>query len=210
VFVEDAGETKTEMNPEKYEAWFLTPFGRWADRAEKKLIARAIQIKPGDKFLDAGCGTAHFTAEFVKYGGVVYGLDSSREMLDYARTRHPGPIFIRGDAEAAPFGENRFDVAVMITVLEFMKEPRRALLEMKRILKPSGHLVLGFLNRRGPWGILRRIRAFLGNAFWKKAHLFGRRDISELLFQAGFGVIDTRSVLFRSFLLVKATPRPPA
>jgi len=189
--------------PETYEAWFKKPAGRYADKAEKKLIAKFVRAKPGDRLLDAGCGTGHFTAALLEQVASVVALDASLEMLEYARRNHHIHELVQGDVETLPFMANSFDTIMIITVLEFLKDPQRALAGIYRALKPSGQVAVGILNRRSPWGIMRKIRGLLGNVFWGKAHLFSRDEIAGLLIQTGFTGVESESALFGSFILLR-------
>jgi len=198
----------TGIDPETYEAWFKKPVGRYADKAEKKLIGMFLRPNPGDRLLDAGCGTGHFTADLQERVGSVVALDASFKMLEYARRKHCIHDLVQGDVETLPFVADSFDTVVMFTVLEFLEEPRAVLAEILRILKPSGQFVIGFLNRRSPWGILRQVRGLLGNLYWRKARLYSRGGILNLLNQAGFTPIKSESVLSGSFVLTMGNKRP--
>jgi ubiquinone/menaquinone biosynthesis C-methylase UbiE len=196
------------IDPEAYEAWFIRPIGKYADRAEKRLIDRFVRTEQGGRLLDAGCGTGHFTAVLAGRGANVIGLDNSFEMLEYAKSRYHIHNLVYGNAEALPFVADSFDTVVMFTVLEFLEEPRAALAEILRVLKPSGQFVIGFLNRRSPWGILRQVRGLLGNLYWRKARLYSRGGILNLLNQAGFTPIKSESVLSGSFVLTMGNKQP--
>jgi SAM-dependent methyltransferase len=192
----NAGASTSGINPGAYEAWFNKPVGRYAGRAEKRLMARFFRIRPGGICLDAGCGTGHFTAALLESGEGVIALDRSSDMLKYARSRYHVVDLVGGNVEALPF------------VADFLEEPRAALAEILRILKPSGQFVIGFLNRRSPWGILRQIRGLLGNLHWRKARLYSRGEILNLLNQAGFTPIKSESVLSGSFVLTMGNKQP--
>lgn len=191
------------IDPEAYEAWFKKPIGRHADKAEKRLIAAFVGTKPGDRLLDAGCGTGHFAADLQERVASVIALDASLKMLVYAGRKHRIHELVQGDVTSLPFKADSFDTIMTITVLEFLKDPQKALAEIYRAVRPSGQVVVGILNRRGPWGILRRMRGLLGNVFWREARLFGRNQMAGLLIQAGFTRIESGSVLFGSFILLK-------
>ena len=113
---------------------------------------------------------------------------------------------------SAPFRSRAgsFDTVVMLTVLEFLERPEAALSETFRVLEPSGQFVIGFLNRRGPWGALRRIRGLLGNAFWRNARFYGRREMAGLLSRAGYTAIKAKGTLFNSFVLLGGYKSPLA
>ena len=195
-------------DPGAYEAWFDLPLGRLADAAEKKLIGGFAVTRPGGRLLDAGCGTGHLTAVLSRPGVKVVGLDASLDMLEYARSKYQLSALVQGDVEALPFAAGSFDTVVMLTVLEFLERPEAALSETFRVLEPSGQFVIGFLNRRGPWGALRRIRGLLGNAFWRKARFYGRREMAGLLSRAGYTAIKAKGTLFNSFVLLGGYKSP--
>ena len=124
------------MNPfddpavaERYEQWY-SGHGRRADRLEKRLLAQLLEDFPGaSTVLDVGCGTGHFTRWMASRGLSVTGLDISEAMLSEARVRN-GLRYVTGDAQSLPFGERKFDVATMMTTLEFLPDPSSALTEL--------------------------------------------------------------------------------
>ncbi len=203
------GLAMSGIDPERYEAWFTRPVGRYADRAEKKLIATFLRTQPEDRLLDAGCGTGHFAAALLERVASVVALDASFEMLEYARRKHRIHELLQGDVESLPFVTDSFDTIMIITVFEFLKNPQRALAEIYRALKLSGHVVVGILDRQSPWGILRRIRGLLGNVFWRKAYLYSRNEMAELLIQSGFKDVESKAVLLGSFILLRGQKRLP-
>jgi len=191
------------IDPIKYENWFNRPVGRYAQRAEKRLIGRFLQVKPGMRILDVGCGTGRFTADFLKQGAKVYGLDSSPEMVEYAGRIHRGAEFIVGEAEALPYSENHFDAVVTITALEFVADPLKALIEIRRVLKPNGTLLVGILNRNNSWNVYRRLRGLLGDPIWSRTHFFSGGELRGLLDKAGFADIVSESALLGAFILFR-------
>ncbi|MDI6754906.1 MAG: class I SAM-dependent methyltransferase [Thermodesulfobacteriota bacterium] len=195
------------IDPIKYESWFNKPIGRYAEMAEKRLIARFLQIKPGARILDIGCGTGRFTAEYLKRGARVYGLDSSPEMIEYAGRKHRGIEFKVGKAEALPYPDNHFDSVVIVTTLEFATDPQKVLAEIRRILKPDGILLAGVLNRSNPWTVYRRLRGLFGHPIWSKAHFFSGIELKELLVRSNFGDIHSESTLFGAFILFKGVKK---
>ena len=133
----------------------LLSFGR--DRAWRRRAADAAGLLQGGSALDIACGTGRLTLELRKRvgsDGRVVGVDFSERMLDVARTAHPGIEWVCGDAVALPFADAGFDAATTAFGLRNLAEPHTALTEMRRVVRPGGHLVvLEFLRPpRGPWG----------------------------------------------------------
>ncbi|MFE9680175.1 class I SAM-dependent DNA methyltransferase [Streptomyces sp. NPDC006285] len=95
-------------NPELYEARFPDPgrlAGRWAEDCLRRYGA-------GPAVLDLGCGTGRDAAHLHSAGRSVVGADLSEAMLAYARTRHPGPRYVRADLRDFSLGV--FDAVVCL------------------------------------------------------------------------------------------------
>lgn len=163
---------------DKYEAWYHTPKGRFADTLEKKVISKLCEIHNGDKVLEIGCGTGHFSAYFKELGAQVTGLDKATDMLQVAKARY-GDLninFKEGDAYRLPFADNSFDIVAMITFLEFIPDPKRVLHEAFRVSR--GRIFLGILNRLS---FLAWNRKRSGKKIWQEAHFYTLKEVLKLL-----------------------------
>ncbi len=172
------GAMMVEISPEEMEAWYHTPRGRFADLLEKEVIAGLCNIQPGDKVLEIGCGTGHFSSYFEELGAQVTGLDTSPEMLRVAKERH-GNLkinFEAGDAYRLPFPDNSFNLVAMITTLEFISSPEKALAEAFRVSK--GKVFLGILNRNS---LLAWKRKKSRKRVWQEAHFYSLKEVTDLL-----------------------------
>ena len=163
-----------------YDDWFRTPLGRVCDNLEKHALSRALPTpKSGDRLLDAGCGTGHFSAFFAERGFEVTGADVSPEMIEIARQKTiPKATFQLADITALPFKDESFDVVTAITVLEFIPEREKALQEMIRVLRVGGTLIIAVLNEASPLAYLRRWK---GSATFKNAQLFRLKSLVQFL-----------------------------
>jgi SAM-dependent methyltransferase len=115
--------------------------GRWS-RVAGEIFLDWLDVPANRRWLDVGCGNGAFTeAVIARCASVeVIGVDPSEGQLAFARTR-PGarPARFRiGDAHALPFGEARFDVAVMALVVTYLSDPGKAVSEMARVVRPGG------------------------------------------------------------------------
>jgi len=167
-----------EISPEELEAWYHTPKGRFVDVLEKGVIAELCKVHPGSKVLEIGCGTGHFSAYFEELGAKVTGLDTSPDMLRLAKEKF-GNLkinFETGEAYALPFPDNSFDLVAMITTLEFISSPQKALEEAFRASK--SRVFLGVLNRNS---LLAWKRKRSGKKVWQEAHFYTLKEILELL-----------------------------
>jgi SAM-dependent methyltransferase len=102
-------------------------------------------LQPGIRLLDAGCGRGSITAGLAEVvaPGLTAGLDIDARQLQAARTlaAQHGVTTIRvhlGNLYALPFANASFDAVFAHHVLQHLREPLRALQEMRRVLKPGG------------------------------------------------------------------------
>jgi SAM-dependent methyltransferase len=138
----------------------------------EKLLAGFPQV---GRALEIGCGTGHFSRWLAAKDLDVTGLDISPSMLAEAR-RLDGLSYVEGDALNLPFGDRSFDLAVLITTLEFVADPLRALVEATRIARHG--LMLGVLNR---WSLLALKHRRSGKTLWRSARFFGPWELTRLV-----------------------------
>jgi SAM-dependent methyltransferase len=145
-----------ERGAARYEGWYATPRGRRASEAETRLLAALIEPFRARTVLEIGCGTGHFTRWLAERGYRPIGLDRSGAMLaELRRLPRPCPV-VRGDAHALPFGDGAVDLALLVTTLEFLHQPARALGEAARVARQG--IVVVVLNRWSAGGVRRRIQ----------------------------------------------------
>jgi demethylmenaquinone methyltransferase/2-methoxy-6-polyprenyl-1,4-benzoquinol methylase len=123
------------------------------DRRWRRLAAEAA-VRPGDRVLDACCGTGDLALAAVRRGaGAVVGLDFSQPMLDRAARKSQAVEWVRGDLLALPFADASFDAATVGFGVRNVADLDRALTELRRVLRPGGRLAI--LEITQPRGILR-------------------------------------------------------
>jgi ubiquinone/menaquinone biosynthesis C-methylase UbiE len=162
-----------------YEVWYDTPEGRRADELEKDVLGRLLQDFPGSgSVLELGCGTGHFTRWLSDEGLAAVGLDLSAAMLMQAQALDGVPL-VRGDARRLPFADGAFDLAALVTTLEFLKRPRETLGEALRVSRRG--VILGVLNRWSVLGLQRRLAGLLRQTVYDAAHFYGVCELKRLL-----------------------------
>jgi ubiquinone/menaquinone biosynthesis C-methylase UbiE len=168
-------------NPEiaaGYEAWYNTS-GRQADHQEKALLKRLFPCFPlARSILEVGCGTGHFTRWLDEQGDQAIGLDVSFPMLEEAK-RLKSPACLQGEALRLPFISNTFDLTVLITTLEFLPNPIRALAEAIRVARQG--LILGVLNAQSHLG--RQYKRMAG-PIWETARFFTPNELKLMIQEA--------------------------
>jgi ArsR family transcriptional regulator len=113
----------------------------------EETILKALGLGPHDLLLDLGTGTGRILELAADRARRLIGIDTNREMLKCARVRldkaglsHCGVRL--ADIYNLPFSENSADAAIIHQVLHFLDNPKAALVEACRVLRPGGRLVL--------------------------------------------------------------------
>ena len=122
------------------------------DRRWRRETARAA-VSPGDRVLDACCGTGDLAVACLTEGGKVTGLDFSERMLERARAKSDEVAWVQGDALVLPFEDGSFDSATVGFGVRNLDDLERGLAELRRVLRPGGRLAI--LEITQPRGLLR-------------------------------------------------------
>ena len=120
-------------------------------------------LPPGDA-LDVGCGTGRHTAELVRLGHRVTGVDASPEMLAVARARLPGADLRVGELTRLPVADASVDVVVCALTLVHVPDLDAALAEFRRVLRAGGHLVISDPHLVGAYLVPRIARVTVDGA----------------------------------------------
>lgn len=152
-------------------------FGKWVDEA----------ISPFATVLEVGCGTGQMT-NFLGLAQMrtVLGVDQSIASLTLGkgfRDRFDlnNVHFLQGNIFAMPIKENSVDVVICSGVLHHTPDPRGGYLELLKLVKPGGKILIGLYNTyaRIPLGIRKMIFTGTGNAFrFLDAHM-RRKDVDQ-------------------------------
>jgi demethylmenaquinone methyltransferase/2-methoxy-6-polyprenyl-1,4-benzoquinol methylase len=178
-------------------------------RWRRATVRRAVQ--PGDRVLDACCGTGDLAVAARKAGaGDVVGVDFSDRMLERARRKAPEVEWVQADVLELPFEDASFDAAVVGFGVRNVEDLEAGIKELRRVLRPGGRL--GILEITTPRGFLapfyrlwfNRVVPLLGRLLpGGAAYTYlpasvrrfpGPEQLAELLAACGF-----RDVQFRLF-----------
>jgi demethylmenaquinone methyltransferase/2-methoxy-6-polyprenyl-1,4-benzoquinol methylase len=121
------------------------------DQRWRRVAASAV-VRPGDRVLDACCGTGDLALAAVRAGGRVTGLDFSERMLERARQKSAEVEWVHGDALALPFEDGTFDAATVGFGVRNLNDLERGLAELRRVLRAGGRVAILEITR--PRGML--------------------------------------------------------
>jgi demethylmenaquinone methyltransferase/2-methoxy-6-polyprenyl-1,4-benzoquinol methylase len=121
------------------------------DQRWRRATVSAV-VRPGDRVLDACCGTGDLALAALSAGGRVTGLDFSERMLERARRKSVEVEWVRGDAIALPFENGVFDAATVGFGVRNLDDLERGLSELRRVLRAGGRV--GILEITRPRGVL--------------------------------------------------------
>jgi len=117
-----------------------------------KLILSDLASEPME-ILDADSGAGFFGVKFAALGHRVTLTDFSSEALAFAQERSEDRkcreriVAINGDVEHLPFHDESFDVVVCIFVFSHLNDPGGAVVELRRVLRRGGRLIISFENK---------------------------------------------------------------
>lgn len=117
-------------------------------------MVRAVAPQPGERILDVAAGTGTSSAALARSGARVVAVDFSAGMIEEGRKRHKNIEFVQADAQSLPFGDDEFDAVAISFGLRNVAEPKAALAEMYRVLKPGGRVMVCEFSKP-PVAILR-------------------------------------------------------
>ena len=130
------------------------------------------ELRAGEPCLEIGVGTGRIALPLVEGGVRVVGVDISREMLRrlVEKMEGPWPAVVLSDATRLPFAEGTFGPAIAAHVLHLIRDWRRAVAEVVRVVRPGGVFVASRGGRERPqW--LEALTAYFfreaGNPPWR-------------------------------------------
>ncbi len=204
---------------------------RW--RAVLELVD-GLKLATGAPVLDVGCGTGGLARDLAARGLRVEAVDSSRRMVDMASKTleqeglEGGAAVRQGSVYDLPYSDGWFHLTVAVGVLPWLDDPRSALVEMGRVTRPGGFVLVTADNRRrlnawaDPWlvpalqPLKRRLRSWAVAAGLAApapavdARLDTPREVDGLLAGVGLAPVAMRTVGFGPFTIFRKPLLPRA
>lgn len=167
--------------------WWLSGIAREKFRREQMYLN---ELAPG-KLLDVGCGDGSFLNQMRTCGWAVDGIDFDGQAIVTAQKKY-GLKLRHGDLREAGLPADYFDAVTMSHVIEHVTDPAGLLSEIRRVLKPGGHLTLTTPNVSS-LGHRKFGGCWFGVDAPRHLNLFSGVALSQLARRAGFERINTSS-----------------
>jgi len=184
----------------------------WAWVRRRALLLGAV--RPGERVLDLGCGAGRFVAALAAAGADPVGVEIAEGALERARANAPGADLRRlHDDGTLPLGHGEVDLVWCSEVLEHVPDTGLALLEVRRVLRRGGRLLLTVPFHGRVQAALIGLVGFERHFDPAGQHLrfYTARSLRRVLAAAGFEDVDVRPwggpPLLRTSLVARATRR---
>jgi SAM-dependent methyltransferase len=145
----------------------------WREGQKRRLamIVQAAGERITGSILENGCGIGMYIEHLAPFGGTVYGLEYDFERAAEAAANSARILNAAG--ETLPLPAETFDLILSHEVIEHVQDDHAAVLEMVRVLKPGGRIVLFCPNRGYPFET--------HGIYWKGKYYFGNKPFVNYL-----------------------------
>ena len=162
------------------------------DEAAYREICSLIREKAeGKKVLEVCTGTGLIAKDVADVTEYMYALDYSPKMIEQAKKgRYSEKLeFVTGDAMNLPFSEESFDLVIISNSLHILPEPEKALMEIRRVLKPEGFMIAPtFIHAKMNAGQNLLAGAMGGFTGFKTEHAWTRDTFVDFLHDNGWRI----------------------
>jgi ubiquinone/menaquinone biosynthesis C-methylase UbiE len=158
------------------------------------VVFTAVAEQQPRDFLEVGCGRGELAERMSRHlSARVVALDQSERMVELTAAR--GVEAILGDVVKLPFGDASFDCVVAAWMLYHASDLDQALQELRRVLRPDGHLVAATSSKRNLaelWGLVGEVGAPGGGFTVETAEAVLHRHFNDVAQQDVIGTVTFR------------------
>lgn len=161
---------------------------------KNKLIKRLVLKKKPQNVADIGCGTGSLSADLLKSGLEVTGIDIDKRAVKYCKDNVKGVKFLVASADKLPFNDDFFDIVIASDIIEHLDEEQTTLTELRRITKNGGNLLI----------TVPAFSFLFSKADQRAGHKrrYSKKSIIKLLEEAGFKITYLNYYIFLLFPLI--------
>jgi SAM-dependent methyltransferase len=175
---------------------------------ERRRALLLAEAKPGERVLDLGCGAGRFLSALRGAGAEPVGVEIAEAAVERARENvHGAEVHLLGPDGTLPLGHGEVDLVWCSEVLEHIPDVAGALLEVRRVLKPGGRLLLTvpYHGRLQAAAVaLTRFDSHF-DPLGQHVRFFTRTSLARTLDASGFAPVEIRKL--GPMLVARATRR---
>lgn len=196
---------KTELFFDSIADDFLDRMNQFDQETRVDWFDKALSTQPvtHSTMLDVGAGLGHFSVVAERHGASVVPIDIAPRLVDRLRERFPAATV--ASATCLPFETGTVDFVVSSECIEHTSDPRQAVREMLRVLRPGGVLFLTTPNLLWRWSVglaeLLGIRRFEGIENW-----LSRRALRRTIVENSGEIIGAAGLYILPFQLTPLLP----
>jgi SAM-dependent methyltransferase len=196
---------KTELFFDSIADDFLSRINQFDQQAREAWFAKALSTHQvaHSTMVDVGAGLGQFSALGERHAAAVVPVDIAPRLVGRLRARFPAAMV--ASATDLPFATGSVDFVVSSECIEHTGDPRRAVREMIRVLRPGGVLFLTTPNLLWRWSVglaeLLRIRRFEGIENW-----LSRSALRRTIVESGGEIIGSAGLHILPFQLTPLLP----
>jgi ubiquinone/menaquinone biosynthesis C-methylase UbiE len=179
-----------KIDPDYYEKMYdLVPREIYMKEHWRPLIEKELEkYCKGKNALDLGYGTGIYTTTINKYACKVYGIDITKNWVNYIKNRKGIPNIILADAHKIPFKNETVDIIVTTGLFEYVNR-EIVIKEMKRILTLDGFCIIFVPNKYSLTRVIGKlIHIIIGKKY--NPNEPSKKDMMKLFYNNGFELID--------------------
>lgn len=143
--------------------WMSGDYGHFAQYLEPGALEflQRLDIAPGTRMLDVGCGAGQIAIPAARAGAQVTGVDIAANSIEQARQRAKAEgvnvQLDEGDAEMLPYADASFDLVVSLIGAMFAPRPEYVAAELLRVCRPGGRIVMANWTPEGHVGQMFKV-----------------------------------------------------
>jgi len=198
----------------------LQLFNRFAEPELRAIIAD-LDLRPGQRVLDAGCGTGEaleWLTQKIEPDGQAIGFDlaTAHVLAATCNRLSPRALVLQADLLRPPLRPQSFELIWSVNTINHLRDPVRAVAALKALARPGGRVVVGqsslLPEMYFAWDArLERVTNEAVRQYYRDRYGLTEHDLTSVRALVGwFRAAQLRSVMVRTVMIERISPLPPA